>query len=501
MTPLILAIDQGTTGSRVLLVDERGKVVAHAYREITQYYPRPGWVEHDAEEIWRTVVECAEELLGGGEAAETPLAAIGITNQRETFLLWDRQTLQPVDHAIVWQCRRSADICRRLKEEGREAMVRERTGLLLDPYFSGTKLKWLLDSDDDIRRRAAAGELAFGTIDTWLVSRLTGGREHLTEPGNASRTLMYDINRRRWDPELLDMLGVPEAVLPEVRDSSGDFGRSDPTAFAGLDLPISGIAGDQQAALFGQACFTPGMAKNTYGTGSFILLNTGGDVRLSQHGMLATVAWQLGGETTYAVEGAIFVTGAALQWLRDGLGIIDSAAEAGPIAAAHPDAGGVYLVPAFTGLGAPYWDPEARGLVAGLTRGSSREDLVRAAVESMAYQTADALEAMAADAVKPTELRVDGGASVMDVLLQLQADLAGIPVVRSASAETTAVGASFLAGLGVGAWGGLEEVAATWQESGRFAPSMPVEERDRRLGGWHQAVRRAVLKADPGPAS
>ena len=497
---MILAIDQGTTGTRVLLVDERGKAVARAYREISQQYPQPGWVEHDAEEIWRTVVECTEEVLSGGEAARTPLAAIGITNQRETFVLWDRTSLRPVGNAIVWQCRRSADICRQLKEDGREPMVRDRTGLLLDPYFSGTKLKWLLDSDDDIRRRAAAGELAFGTIDTWLVARLTGGREHVTEPGNASRTLLFDIRSMRWDPELLDMLGVPAAILPEVRDSSGDFGRSDPTAFAGLDLPIAGIAGDQQAALFGQACFTPGMCKNTYGTGSFVLLNTGGDLRVSQHGMLGTVAWQLGGEVTYAVEGAIFVTGAALQWLRDGIGIIETAAEAGPIAAAHTDTGGVYLVPAFVGLGAPYWDPGARGLVSGLTRGTSREDLVRAAVESMAYQTADVLAAMAADAIAPTEVRVDGGASVMDALLQLQADVARIPVVRSASAETTAIGASFLAGLAVGAWSGLDEVGRTWRESGRFSPAMPDEERDRRLSGWHDAVGRARSQAGIGPA-
>jgi glycerol kinase len=497
---VILAIDQGTTGSRVLLVDERGRVVTQAYREITQHYPRPGWVEHDAEEIWRTVVECAEEVLGAGEAAETPLAAIGITNQRETFVLWDRATLAPVGNAIVWQCRRSADICRGLKEEGREPLVRERTGLLLDPYFSGTKLKWLLDSDAALRRRAAAGELAFGTIDTWLVARLTGGREHVTEPGNASRTLMYDIRAGRWDPELLDMLAVPAAILPEVRDSSGDLGRTDPAAFAGLDLPIRGIAGDQQAALFGQACFAPGMGKNTYGTGSFVLLNSGPNLHVSHHGMLGTIAWRLGGEVTYAVEGAIFVTGAALQWLRDGLGIIASASEAGPIAEANPDTGGVYLVPAFTGLGAPHWDPEARGLISGLTRGSSAADLVRAAVESMAFQTADVLTAMAADAVRPTELRVDGGASVMDVLLQLQADLLGIPVVRSANTETTALGASFLAGLGAGAWRDLDEVAATWRESARFTPAMAEEERDRRLAGWHQAVGRALVPPTGRPS-
>jgi glycerol kinase len=324
-----------------------------------------------------------------------------------------------------------------------------------------------------------------------LVARLTAGREHVTEPGNASRTLLYDIGKMRWDPDLLAMLDVPAAVLPEVRDSSGDFGRTDPGAFVGLDLPIRGIAGDQQAALFGQACFSPGMCKNTYGTGSFVLLNTGGDLRISQHGMLGTVAWRIGGSVTYAVEGAIFVTGAALQWLRDGLGIIKSAPEAGPIAAAHTDTGGVYLVPAFVGLGAPYWDPEARGLIAGLTRGSGREDLVRAAVESMAYQTVDVVDAMTADAMRPTELRVDGGASVMDALLQLQADLLEIPVVRSQSAETTSLGASFLAGLSAGVWASLDEIGATWKESGRFLPAMAGEERTRRMYGWHQAVDRA----------
>jgi glycerol kinase len=487
---VLLAIDQGTTGTHVLLVDPRGRVVRRAYREITQYYPRPGWVEHDAQEIWQSVLDCTREVLAG-EAAETSVAAVGITNQRETLVLWDRNSLKPVAHAIVWQCRRSAGICRQLKEAGREPLVRERTGLLLDPYFSGTKLKWLLDSDAEIRRRADAGELAFGTIDTWLVARLTGGREHVTEPGNASRTLLYDIGRMRWDPDLLAMLEVPAAVLPDVRDSSGDFGRTDPEAFGGLDLPIRGIAGDQQAALFGQACFSPGMCKNTYGTGSFVLLNTGGDLQISQHGMLGTVAWRLDGAVTYAVEGAIFVTGAALQWLRDGLGIIKSSSEAGPIAVAHTDTGGVYLVPAFVGLGAPYWDPEARGVIAGLTRGSNRDDLVRAAVESMAYQTVDVVEAMAADAMRPTELRVDGGASVMDALLQLQADLLEIPVVRSESAETTSLGASFLAGLAAGVWGSLDEISATWQESGRFLPAMGEEERMRRMDGWHRAVDRA----------
>ena len=490
---MILAIDQGTTGTHVLLVDESGAVRAKAYREITQHFPKPGWVEHDAEEIWQTVLDCSAEILSG-EPPGLALAGIGITNQRETFVVWDRATLRPVAPAIVWQCRRSVDICRRLKDDGLETMVRDRTGLLLDPYFSATKLRWLLESDAEIKRRAEVGALAFGTIDTWLVARLTGGREHLTEPSNASRTLLFNIHTLDWDAELCALLGVPPGLLPEVRDSSGDLGRTDPEAFHGLDLAIAGIAGDQQAALFGQACFSPGMCKNTYGTGSFLLLNTGQDAPASRSGMLTTVGWRLGGEVSYALEGAMFITGAALQWLRDGLGLIQSAAEAGPIAAAHPDAGGVHLVPAFVGLGAPYWDPDARGVISGITRGTSREDLVRAAVESMALQTADVLTAMAGDALPPSELRVDGGASVMDVLLQLQADLCGIPVVRAASAETTAVGAAFLAGLATGVWAGLAEISSTWREAARFEPAMPAADRTSRLDAWHVAVRRALYK-------
>ena len=491
---VLLAIDQGTTGTTILLVDETGRVTDRAYREVTQHYPRPGWVEHDAEEIWQTVVDATAELLHDSGARP---AAIGITNQRETFLLWERDSLRPVGPAIVWQCRRSADICRRLKEEGREALFRERTGLLLDPYFSGTKLRWLLEADPALRRRAEAGELAFGTIDTWLVARLTAGREHVTEPGNASRTLLFDLRRGTWDEELCGILGVPMKLLPEVRDSSGDFGTTDPDAFLGLRLPIAGVAGDQQAALFGQACFTPGMCKNTYGTGSFVLLNTGAEPKLSDAGMLATVAWRLSGELTYAMEGAIFVTGAALQWLRDGLGLVASAAEAGHIAAATTDTGGVYLVPAFTGLGAPHWDADARGLLCGLTRGTTRDHVIRAAVEAMAFQTRDVLEAMASEGVSPREMRVDGGASVMDALLQFQADLLGIPVLRAATAETTALGACFLAGLAVGTWGSLDEVAQTWQESARFSPKMASSERSERLRGWHEAVRRTLNNSSP----
>jgi len=492
---VILSIDQGTTGTTALLVDEQGAVAGRAYREITQHYPQPGWVEHDAEEIWQSVLATCKELLDGRPAP----VAVGITNQRETFVLWERTTLRPVARAIVWQCRRSVDICRVLREQGHEPSVTARTGLLLDPYFSGTKLKWLLDSGAGIRARAAAGELAFGTIDSWLVARLTGGREHLTEPSNASRTLLFNIHKLQWDAELCDLLGIPQQVLPEVRDSSGDLGRTDPAAFLSLELPIGGIAGDQQAALFGQACFEPGMAKNTYGTGSFILLNTGRAPAASKSGMLSTVAWRLNGETSYALEGAVFVTGAALQWLRDGLGIINSAAEAGPIAAAQPDAGGVHLVPAFVGLGAPYWDPEARGAITGLTRGSTRQDILRAAVESMAFQVADVIEAMAADAKRPSELRVDGGASVMDALLQFQADLIGIPVLRARTAETTAAGAAFLAGLGSGVWSGLDEITATWQEAGRFLPAIDEADRARRLALWHDAVARVRSTASAAP--
>ncbi len=489
---MILALDQGTTGTRVLLVDETGSVRAAAYREITQHYPRPGWVEHDAEEIWQSVLDCAGEVMAG--AAGAPLAGMGITNQRETFVVWDRGSLRPVAPAIVWQCRRSVEICRSLKEAGHEPLFRERTGLLLDPYFSGTKLRWLLDSDPEIRQRAEAGELAFGTIDTWLMARLTGGRENVTEPGNASRTLLFNIHSLAWDDELCEVLGVPGAVLPEVRDSSGDLGRTDPDVFLGLDLAIAGVAGDQQSALFGQACFSPGMCKNTYGTGSFVLLNTGQVAASSNSGMLTTVGWRIGGQVTYALEGAIFITGAALQWLRDGLGLIQAAAEAGPIAAARSDAGGVHLVPAFVGLGAPYWDPDARGVVSGITRGTSREDLVRAAVESMALQTADVLNAMATDALPPQELRVDGGASVMDALVQFQADLCGIAVVRAGSADTTAVGAAYLAGLATGLWSSTDEIARTWTESARFVPEMGEGEREARLAAWHEAVNRSLYK-------
>ncbi|GAC1581223.1 MAG: glycerol kinase GlpK [Candidatus Dormibacteria bacterium] len=486
--PLVLAIDQGTTGTTVLLVDGAGAIVDRAYREVGQHFPRPGWVEHDAEQIWETVTSATAEVI---DRAPRPPVAVGITNQRETFVVWDRRTLQPVHRAIVWQCRRSEPICRALQEAGHEATFKERTGLLLDPYFSGTKLRWLLESDPGLRSRAESGELAFGTIDSWLVARLTGGREHVTEPGNASRTLLFNLHTLAWDPELCALLGVPRALLPEVRDSSGDFGRTDPRAFLGLALPVAGIAGDQQAALFGQACFSTGMCKNTYGTGSFVLLNTGAQVRSSQAGILATVAWQLEGRATYAAEGAIFITGAALQWLRDGLGIIATAEEAGPIAAGTPDTEGVHFVPALVGLGAPYWDPGARGTITGLTRGTSRRHLVRAAVEAMAFQTADVVEAMRSEGITIEEMRVDGGASVMDAMLQFQADLIGCPVLRAATAETTALGACFLAGLAVGVWSSLEEVASTWRESGRFTPSMTAADRGRHLTGWAEAVRRA----------
>jgi glycerol kinase len=452
-------------------------------------------VEHDAEEIWQTVLATVSELRETDIWRADPPQALGITNQRETFVLWDRASLKPTGHAIVWQCRRSTDMCRQLKAQGKEDVVRERTGLLLDPYFSGTKLAWLLSSDADLNRRASAGELAFGTIDTWLIARLTNGRLHVTEPGNASRTLLFAIERLDWDEEMLEMLRVPRALLPDVVESSAALDRSDRDHFLGLELVIGGMAGDQQAALFGQACFRSGMAKSTYGTGSFVLLNTGTEVARSKSGMLSTVAWRIGGDVTYALEGAIFITGAALQWLRDGLGVIASAAEAGPIAAAQQDAQGVFLVPAFVGLGAPHWDPDARGLVSGLTRGTTREHLVRAAVESMAFQVADVLEAMAVDALPPSELRVDGGASVMDTLLQFQADVCGIPVVRAATAETTALGAAFLAGLATGTWSSLDEIAATWREAARFVPAMAEANREERLGGWHAAVARARLKA------
>jgi glycerol kinase len=490
--PLVLSIDQGTTSSRVFLVDAAGEVAGRGQREITQHYPRPGWVEHDPEQIWRSVVESAADALRDAGAEPRDVRAIGITNQRETLVLWDRQTLRPLAPAIVWQDRRTADRCQDLRDQDLQPRVRELTGLEIDPYFTGTKLAWAVENVPGAARAAA------GTVDSWLVARLSGGREHVTDPSNASRTLLCDIGTASWSPELAAMLGVPLEVLPEIRASSGEVARTDPEAFLGIRAPVSGIAGDQQAALFGQACLQPGMAKNTYGTGSFVLLQTGGDRVRSENRMLTTIAWGRDGQLTYALEGAIFVTGAALQWLRDGLRVIASAAEAGPLAESIPDTGGVYLVPAFAGLGAPHWDPYARGTIVGLTRGTGRAELVRAAVEAMAFQTRDVVDAMAADAGRPlAELRVDGGAAVMDFLCQFQADLLGIPVRRPRQTETTALGAAYLAGLGAALWSEAE-LAGLWRLDRSFEPRISADEAASRQAEWRRAVERARAWANHG---
>jgi glycerol kinase len=487
----ILSIDAGTTGVTVLLVDDGGGVRGRGYREFPQSFPRPGWVEHDPEDWWRATEVAAREALKASGAVPTDIAAIGITNQRETTLVWERETLRPVHPAIVWQDRRTAPLCEELAAEGWADRVAERTGLVIDPYFSGTKVAWLLGNVDGVRGAAADGRLAFGTVDSYLIARLTGGRSHVTDHTNASRTMLFDIRTLDWDPELLDRLAVPRPLLPAVMPSAGTFGITDPGAFLGISVPISGVAGDQQAALVGQACFAPGDAKNTYGTGSFVLLNTG-TASPRAPGLLTTVAYSDREGVRYALEGSIFVTGAALQWLRDGLGLISSAPEAGPLAESVPDTGGVYFVPALAGLGAPWWDPYARGTIVGLHRGTTRAHLVRAAVEAMAYQTRDVVDAMVSHSgVGLAELRADGGACAMDVLLQLQADLLGAPVRRPAVTETTGLGAAFLAGLGAGVWASKEEAASAWTLDREFLPG-DIGEANRRYEGWRRAVERAL---------
>ena len=482
---VVLSLDEGTTGATAVAVGMDGHFRGKGYSEITQHYPQPGWVEHDAEEIWAAAQASARGALDAAGAKPADVRAIGITNQRETLVAWDRKTLKPLTRAIVWQDRRTADACTRLREAGHEKRVREVTGLVLDPYFTATKLAWMIKNVD------GAANAALGTVDSWLVARLSAGRDHVTDASNASRTSLFDIGRGVWSEEMAALFGVPLANLPEVRDSSGEISHSDPAAFGGIDAPISGIAGDQQAALFGQACTAVGMAKNTYGTGSFVLMQTGPQRVPSSTGMLTTVAWRRAGRLSYALEGAIFITGAALQWLRDGLRIIESASEAGPMAASIPDSGGVFLVPAFAGLGAPHWDSYARGTIVGLTQGSGRAQIVRAAVEAMAYQTRDVIEAMESDAGEPLrELRVDGGAVVMDVLCQFQADLLGIPVRRPRQVETTALGAAFLAGLGAGIWtdADLEDL---WKLDREFEPKMSRDQADSLQSEWRRAVERS----------
>ena len=488
---VVLSLDEGTTGATAVVVGIEGEVRSKGYREITQHYPQPAWVEHDALEIWSAVQAAAQDALRAAEATPADVRAVGITNQRETLVVWDRRTLEPLAPAIVWQDRRTASVCDRLRAAGHEARVREVTGLVLDPYFTATKLAWVMENVD------GAADAAVGTVDSWLVARLSAGRDHVTDASNASRTLLFDIGRGEWSQEMAELFGVPTANLPRVVDSAGQISRTDRGAFGGIDAPISGIAGDQQAALFGQACIEVGMAKNTYGTGSFVLMQTGADRVASRSGMLTTVAWRRSGRLSYALEGAIFITGAALQWLRDGLGIIGSAAEAGPIASSVADSGGVFMVPAFVGLGAPHWDPYARGTIVGLTRGSGRAQLVRAAVESMAYQTRDVVEAMERDVgTSLRELRVDGGAAVMDVLCQFQADLLGIPVRRPRQTETTALGAAFLAGLGAGLWKDAD-LEGLWKLDREFEPRMSRDQADSLQSRWREAVERSRGWAKP----
>ena len=492
----ILALDQGTTSSRSLLFDERGVVAGLAQREFRQYFPQPGWVEHDAAEIWETQRATMREALHAAGATARDVAAIGVTNQRETTVLWDRATGAPVAPAIVWQDRRTAADCERLRAAGHEPEVAKRTGLLFDPYFSGTKLAWLLDHVPDARARATRGELAFGTIDSWLLFKLSGHREHLTDATNASRTLLYNLHTGDWDDDLLELLRVPRACLPRIIDTCLDPGSAIEVELDGVKLPVSGIAGDQQAALFGQGCCEPGLAKNTYGTGCFALCFTG-PPQFSRHRLLTTVASRRAGVTQFALEGGVFMGGATVQWLRDGLGIIQRSDEVEALASSVPDSGDVYLVPAFAGLGAPQWDAAARGVIVGLTRGSTRAHVARAAVESIAFQTADLIEAMQQDCGKPlTELRVDGGAARNDLLMQFQSDLLGVPVLRPVNTETTAFGAAAFAGLGSGFWKSQQDLASLWRLEKRFEPGMSRDDAARRRARWRQAVERSRAWAE-----
>jgi glycerol kinase len=487
----ILALDSGTTSARAILFDHDGAVRSVAQKEFTQHYPQPGWVEHDALEIWTAQISVAIEALGKAGIGPKDVAAVGITNQRETTVVWDRQTGEPMCKAIVWQDRRTAPFCDRLRAGGHEKLIRDKTGLVIDAYFSGSKVAWILDNVPGARARAEAGRLAFGTVDTWLIWKLTDGKLHATDSSNASRTMLYDIHRRTWDDELLKLFRIPRSMLPEVRPSSGLYGEI--TSALGLgNVTIAGIAGDQQAALFGQLCTSPGLTKNTYGTGCFMLQCTGSKAVVSKNNLVTTVAWTMNGRTDYALEGSVFIAGAVVQWLRDGLGIIRKSEDVGALATSVPDNGGVYLVPAFAGLGAPHWDPYARGTIVGITRGTTAGHIARAAIEGIAFQSADLLDAMKADAGQPVaELRVDGGASRSDPLMQFQADLLGVPVVRPAVTETTALGAAYLAGLAVGYWKTQEEIVSQRAIERRFEPRMdPAKARELRAN-WNRAVGRA----------
>jgi glycerol kinase len=489
----VLALDQGTSSSRAILFDRGGRPVSIAQRELQQHYPQAGWVEHDPLEIWNGQLGCAREAMRQAGAQAADIAAVGITNQRETTVVWDRASGQPIARAIVWQDRRTADRCARLRSQGYQALVTSRTGLVLDPYFSATKVGWLLDHVDGARARARRGELAFGTIDSWLVWNLTAGAQHVTDVSNASRTSLLGLQSLSWDPQLLELFDVPSSVLPRVAGSSEVIGATAADLF-GAPIRVAGIAGDQQAATFGQACFAPGMVKNTYGTGCFMLAHIGSRPRPSSNHLLTTVGWKLAGAPpAYLMEGSVFAGGAVVQWLRDGLGLIGESSEVEALARQVPDAGGVFLVPAFAGLGAPYWDPDARGAIVGLTRGSTRAHLARAALESIALQSAELLAAMQADCGGAlTELRVDGGAARNDLLMQMQADCLGLPVVRPEVTETTALGAAYLAGLATGFWSGLDEVAAIWRVQRRFEPALSADQRQERLSQWRRAVQRSL---------
>ena len=488
----VMALDAGTTSNRAIIFDVDSKIVGVAQKEFTQHFPQPGWVEHDAEEIWSSMHEVMREALEQSGLVASDIAAIGITNQRETAVIWDRTTGRPIYNAIVWQSRQTADICEDLKRQGLVDEFKEKTGLVIDAYFSGTKVKWILDHVEGARARAEKGELAFGTIDTWLLWKLTGGKEHKTDYSNASRTLMFNIKTLEWDEALLKHLTVPKSLLPEVRPSSEVYGHTVPSVI-GASVPVAGMAGDQQSALFGQNCFLPGEAKNTYGTGCFLLMNTGTDICMSKNGLVTTIAWGLDGKVEYALEGSIFVGGSAIQWLRDGLRLVDSAPDSEWVAKKVKDAGGVYMVPAFVGLGAPYWDMNARGMIIGLTRGTTKAHIVRATLDSLAYQTRDVLGAMEADSGnRLAALKVDGGAVANNLLMQFQADLLGVPVDRPQITETTALGAAYLAGLATGVWASKEELKKSWQLDTRFAPSLDQQEADKLYKGWRKAVKHAA---------
>ncbi len=488
----LLALDQGTTSSRCIIFNEEGKILSKVQREFSQIFPQDGWVEHDATEIWASQMGVAVEAMLQLGIPATEIAGIGITNQRETVVVWERESGKPICNAIVWQCRRTADECDRLKAQGLAAEIRSRTGLLIDPYFSATKLRWILDNVPDAQSRAEKGELLFGTVDSWLIYQLTGGKVHATDPSNASRTMLFNIHTMSWDEELLRLFNIPACMLPQVLPSSGIFGYTAPHLF-GASIPIAGVAGDQQAALFGQCAHEVGDAKNTYGTGGFLLMNTGKTAVTPKQGLLSTVAWQIGNNVCYALEGSVFVCGAVIQWLRDGLGMIKNAAESEKLAMRVPDNGGVYLVPAFVGLGAPYWDAYARGGIQGLTRATQKEHIVRAALESMAYQTTDVLMAMKQEAtVTLGALRVDGGASANDFLMQFQADVLGIPLLRPACVETTAWGAASLAGLATGVYSDLKSLQGSWRFDGEFIPRMSSDNREHLMNEWHRAVERSL---------